>query len=256
MGGHRPPPERREVARAPPPAGFIPPAARSVVHRSVVHEHIPGVVLFMHILITAGPTREYFDSVRFLSNASSGKMGYAMAAEAARRGHAVVLISGPVDRAPLTGVECIRVVSAKEMLDAAVGRFDECHAAVMAAAVCDYRPTVRADCKLPKALAPGRVALEATEDICARLGRVKGNRVVVGFALEDHDHHAHAEDKLDRKGCDAIVLNRPATIDADAGEIEVLRAGQGWSEAVRGTKDALAVCVLDLVEDLRRGIGP
>ncbi len=207
----------------------------------------------MNLLITAGPTREYLDTVRFLSNASTGRMGYAIAAEAARRGHQVVLVSGPVDITPPDGVELVRVVSAAEMLAASVAAFERADAAVMTAAVCDYRPVRRAGTKLPKAAQAVSVELEPTTDICAHLGAIKGSRVVVGFAMEDHDHHAHAEEKLRRKHCDAIVLNDVATAGASGGTIEIFRADGGWDAARAGTKAQLAVAVVDLAENLVRG---
>ncbi|GMV98559.1 MAG: hypothetical protein AMXMBFR83_29090, partial [Phycisphaerae bacterium] len=104
----------------------------------------------MNLLVSAGPTREYFDSVRFISNASSGKMGYAIAAEAARRGHRVTLISGPVGLDPPAGVTVVRVTSAAEMADACKRAFRLADAAVMTAAVCDYRPARRLAYKRPK----------------------------------------------------------------------------------------------------------
>lgn len=207
----------------------------------------------MRFLVTAGPTREYLDRVRFISNASSGRMGYAIASEAARRGNQVILISGPVELAGPVGVEVVRVVSAKEMLDAAVGRFPECHAAVMAAAVADFRPVAPDRLKRPKGERSLTLALEPTEDICEVLGRTKGHRIVVGFALEDHDHHAHAEAKLRRKHCDAIVLNRAETAGAEDAEIEILRADTGWSPPVRGRKEEAAVVIVTLTESLAAG---
>ena len=209
----------------------------------------------MRILVTAGPTREPFDTVRFLSNASSGKMGYAIAVEAVRRGHEVILVSGPVALAAPDGVEFVGVTTAREMFEAVVARFDGCQAAIMAAAVCDYRPAQKTDKKRGKSDKPISVLLEPTEDICAHLGDIKGQRVVVGFAMEDHDHRRHAEAKLQRKRCDAIVLNRVETLSADSAGIEVLREGIGWSEPFRGSKAECATRLVDLVESLVRGGG-
>ena len=207
----------------------------------------------MRFLVTAGPTREHIDTVRFISNASSGRMGYALASEAAWRGHEVVLISGPVELADPCGVEVVRVVSAKEMFDAAVERFAECHAAIMVAAVADFRPVARERTKLSKGEQSLVLTLEPTEDICGHLGHLKAHRVVVGFALEDHDHHAHAEAKLRRKGCDAIVLNRVETAGADWAEVEILRADTGWSAPLRGSKREIAAAVITLTETLVTG---
>jgi phosphopantothenoylcysteine decarboxylase/phosphopantothenate--cysteine ligase len=204
----------------------------------------------MRILVTAGPTREFLDTVRFLSNASTGKMGYAIAAEAAGRGHDVVLASGPVTLSAPAGVDVVPVVSAAEMFEACVSRFDECQGLVMTAAVCDYRPATCATRKLKKAPHARSLDLEPTRDILAHLGPLKGDRVVIGFAMEDHNPRACAEAKLRRKACDAIVLNGPGNLGADSAAIEVLRADTGWSAAVSGTKAALAVVVVDLVETL------
>ena len=206
----------------------------------------------MRILITAGPTREYFDSVRFISNPSSGKMGYALAVEAARRGHVVTLISGPVALPEPNGVNMMLVTSAKEMFDASVSSFADCDAAILTAAVCDYRPARRLDRKLQKRNCIRTVELEPTDDICAHLGQIKERRVVIGFAMEDHDHRAHAQAKLERKRCDAVVLNGPENVGADQASVEILRADAGWSAPVAGSKTRIAGVVLDLVETLAR----
>ena len=104
------------------------------------------------------------------------------------------------------------------------------------------------DRKRPKTSGGLRLELEATDDICAQLGKIKGDRIVVGFALEDHDHRHHAEAKLRRKRCDAIVLNRVDSLSADATEIEILRSGEGWSGPYEGPKGRLAGHIIDLVE--------
>ncbi len=204
----------------------------------------------MRILVTAGPTREYFDSVRFISNPSSGKMGYAIAAQAVLRGHDVALVSGPVELADPKGAQVIRVVSAQEMFDASVPLFEECQAAAMTAAVCDYRPLKRHGRKLKKRRSVRAVQLRPTEDILAHLGRHKGDRVLVGFAMEDHDHHINAEGKLHRKRCDAIVLNGPGNVGSDTAQVEILRADTGWSPPISGSKARIAVAVVDLIETL------
>lgn len=209
----------------------------------------------MRILVTAGPTREYLDPVRYLSNASSGKMGYAVASAGLCRGHDVVLISGPVEIPPPDGIELVQVISSQEMFEAAVSHFDSCQAAVMAAAVSDYRPQQRSDKKLAKKDGLFTLELEPTLDICAHLGASKGDRVVVGFALEDHDGRAHALSKLQRKRCDAIVLNGVSTLSADSAEIEILQAEKGWFGPFSGSKTRMAERIIELVEDLC-GPGP
>lgn len=203
----------------------------------------------MRILITAGPTREYLDSVRYLSNASTGKMGFALATVAASRGHRVALVTGPVDLSDPPGVIVARVVSAAEMLAICSEKFADCDAAIMAAAVCDYRPVERKAQKLPKSTEPWPLLLEPTPDICATLGAAKQQRVLVGFALEDHGHRVHAEEKLRRKNCDAIVLNRPEVIGQEQAEIELFGA-RGWTGPFAGPKSQLAEQIVMLVEQL------
>jgi phosphopantothenoylcysteine decarboxylase/phosphopantothenate--cysteine ligase len=204
----------------------------------------------MRILVTAGPTREFFDSVRFISNPSSGRMGYAIAVEAAKRGHEVVLISGPVALPPPSDVRVIRVVSAEDMLQACLGEFDECHVVVMTAAVCDYRPAEQIQKKLKKQNRARTIQLLPTEDILARMGAMKGSRVVIGFAMEDHDAHKHAEAKLKRKQCDAIVLNGISNVGSDDAEVQILRKDGGWESPRAGTKREIASIVADLMESL------
>ncbi len=201
----------------------------------------------MRILITAGPTREYLDPVRFLSNASSGKFGYAIAAAAAKRGHQVELVSGPVGLPPPKGVKVTHVVTSREMFDAAARLFPKCHAAVMVAAVCDYRPVRVARRKLSR-VAGMTLTLRPTRDIAAYLGRRKGNRAVVSFALEDREGRARAQAKLRRKRSSAIVLNHPSTIGADRVEIQVCMAPDRWLPRFCGTKRAAAAYLVGLLE--------
>lgn len=205
----------------------------------------------MRILVTAGPTREYFDTVRFISNPSTGKMGYAVAEAAAARGHEVALVSGPVELQPPVGVEHVSVVSAEEMFVVCCSLFTEADAAILTAAVCDYRPARTLNHKLKKQSRTRRVTLNPTRDICAHLGSIKGERVVIGFAMEDHNHRAHAEAKLARKRCDAIVLNGPGNVGSDEATVEILTAGGKWSPPVSGSKGRLAVQVIRLAERLR-----
>ncbi len=206
----------------------------------------------MRILVTAGPTREYFDSVRFISNPSSGRMGYAIAEEAVRRGHDVVLVSGPVDLPRPKGVEFVVVVNAREMFATVASLFDKCECLVMTAAVCDYRPARQQTHKLKKQSRPRTIQLQPTEDILMHLGRIKGSRVVIGFAMEDHDHHKNAESKLQRKHCDAMVLNDLGNVGSESGTIEILRADRGWLNPVSGTKAQLAVAIIEMAESLYR----
>ena len=177
-------------------------------------------------------------------------MGYAVAKEASRRGHQVVLVSGPVSQPAPKGVELIHVISAEEMFRVVTGRFPACHACVMTAAVCDYRPARRLPHKLEKQGRARSIQLRPTKDILAHLGTVKGKRALVGFAMEDHNHRKNAEAKLRRKRCDAIVLNGLGNVGSDAAEIRILRADTGWSEPLSGTKAQIAKAVVKLAESL------
>ena len=162
----------------------------------------------MKLVVTAGPTRERWDAVRYLSNRSSGKMGFAIAGEAARRGAEVVLVSGPAALADPPGVRVVRVESAAEMREAVRSEWADAHALVMAAAVADYRPVDPSARKRKKGDAPLAVELERTTDILAELSSEKGDRILVGFAAETDDVVDRAKEKLERKGLDFIVANR------------------------------------------------
>jgi phosphopantothenoylcysteine decarboxylase/phosphopantothenate--cysteine ligase len=165
----------------------------------------------LRLLVTAGPTREHIDPVRFLSNPSSGRMGFAVATEAARRGHRVVLVTGPVELEDPPRIETVRIVSAAQMDRAVRRRFARCDAVVMTAAVADYTPAKSSKRKQKKTGRPTLLRLKPTVDILAGLGKRKGARVLVGFALETHDEIKAAKDKLRRKNLDLIVSNRPNT---------------------------------------------
>ncbi len=184
----------------------------------------------MRILITAGPTREYLDDVRFLSNASSGKMGYALAQAALDAGLDVILVSGPVAQQPPAGCECHVVETTGEMYDACLALFPKCDGVIGAAAVCDYRPRKRAAGKLSKTGKPLILELEETPDILAELGRRKGDRWVVGFALESQNPRENALRKLNAKGCDAMILNQPSAIGAESNQVELINS-QGTTVA-------------------------
>lgn len=159
------------------------------------------------LIVTAGATQEAIDPVRFISNHSTGKMGYALAAALARRGAEVTLVSGRTALAAPAGVRRIDVVSAQEMYQAAVGAFDTADGAVMCAAVADYSPAEVSSSKLKKGEGELALRLRRTPDIAAALGAKKGGRLLVGFALETDREEEHAREKLERKNFDFIVLN-------------------------------------------------
>jgi len=204
----------------------------------------------LKLVITAGPTREYFDTIRFISNPSTGRMGYAIAEAAAKAGHRVTLVSGPVEMAAPARVKLIRVETAEEMLRASRRAFAGADAAIFCAAVSDYRPKKRADKKLPKQMMNRRIELAPTPDIAATLGRSKGRRVTIGFAMEDHDGRAHAEKKLQRKHCDAIILNDPGNVGTDRASAEYLVRGGEWQVWPRSTKPQMARRIVQSLQRL------
>lgn len=181
----------------------------------------------MRILITAGPTREYLDDVRYLSNASSGRMGYALVEAVLAAGHQAVLVTGPVSLTPPVGCEVHCVETTAELHADCNRLFVGCDGVIATAAVCDYRPRERFPGKLAKTGVSLELELVETADVLADLGQQKGSRWIVGFALEsDEFAHVNALRKLKHKNCDAIVLNRPVAIGSATNEIEVIdRAG-------------------------------
>jgi phosphopantothenoylcysteine decarboxylase/phosphopantothenate--cysteine ligase len=160
-----------------------------------------------HFIVTAGATIEPIDPVRFISNHSSGKMGYAVAEVLAARGAKVSLVSGRTALEKPAGVERVDVLSAEQMYEACCGLWAEADGAVMCAAVADYTPAVVAEQKIKKGDGDMSIALKRTHDIAAHLGQHKGERVLVGFAMETENETANAESKLQRKNMDFIVLN-------------------------------------------------
>ncbi len=176
----------------------------------------------MRILITAGPTREYLDDVRYLSNASSGRMGYALVEAVLEMGHQAVLVTGPVDLAPPIGCECHHVETTSEMRDACVRLFPQCDGVIAAAAVCDYKPRNRISGKIAKTGDPIAIEMIETDDVLAELGRTKKKRWVIGFALEADHPRENALQKLRTKNCNWIVLNSPAAIGAQENSVELI----------------------------------
>lgn len=169
----------------------------------------------MRILVTAGPTEEYIDDVRFISNPSSGRMGYAIAAEARKRGHQVTLVSGPVALAAPRGVRLVPIVSARDMYRAVHRHFPRAEAVIMTAAVSDYAPRRRISGKIKKTGRGMTLQLVPTPDILKSLGAQKGGKLLVGFALEVKDELANALEKLRKKRLDWIVSNSPKTFRGD-----------------------------------------
>ncbi|HKW45591.1 MAG TPA: bifunctional phosphopantothenoylcysteine decarboxylase/phosphopantothenate--cysteine ligase CoaBC [Candidatus Eremiobacteraceae bacterium] len=209
------------------------------------------------MVITAGPTREFADPARFLSNPSSGRMGYALADEARRRGASVTLISGPTELAPPAGVSLIRVVSAREMYAAALEHLQGATMFVGAAAVADFRPAAVAAGKVKKDGAVLEMDLERNPDIIADVSaRRPPGCQVIGFAAESDDLRRNGSEKLARKNLDCIVVNQIGVNGAGAfgsADNEVLILWQGGEEAVtRASKAAIAASILDRAAILRR----
>lgn len=200
-----------------------------------------------HILITSGPTRQYLDPVRYLSNASSGRMGRALAAAALRAGHDVTVVSGPVALSYPDGATVLPVVSTEEMLAACQSVFPQCDGLIGAAAPCDYRPRQVASQKISKTGGPLAVELVETPDIIATLAAGKRGQWMVAFALETADCHLRAMQKLERKACDLIVLNGPAAIHSDDTAIEVLDRGGAVLLDVSGSKETVAEALVALI---------
>lgn len=191
----------------------------------------------MRILITAGPTREYLDDVRYLSNASSGRMGFALAEAVIAAGHQVVLALGPVSLTPPAGCEVHDVETTDQLLATCSRLFPQCDGVIATAAVCDYRPKSRFSGKLAKTGVSLDLELVETADVLADLGRQKGDRWIVGFALEsDEFAHVNALRKLKEKNCDAIVLNRPTAIGSADNRVEVIDAEGSTVATFAGTK--------------------
>lgn len=206
------------------------------------------------ILITAGPTYEKIDPVRFIGNYSSGKMGFAIAAECARRGADVTLVAGPVSLpTPHPAIKRVDVESAREMCDAAVEAFPSCDAAVLSAAVADYRPAVQASSKIKRTGEGMTIDLEANPDIAATLGKTKREgQCLVGFALETNNAEENARLKLDKKNLDFIVLNsledKGAGFSCDTNKVTIIDR-EGKSEYPLKSKAEVAK---DVVAHLSR----
>jgi phosphopantothenoylcysteine decarboxylase / phosphopantothenate---cysteine ligase len=201
------------------------------------------------LLITAGPSREPLDPVRYISNRSSGKMGYALARAAVRRGAEVTLISGPTALEPPAGARLISVTTAAEMRDAVIKEFAQCTAIVMAAAVADYRPTMVADQKMKRGKGPVELRLEPNPDILKELSGKRDGKLLVGFAAETEELTANAEKKLREKNLDMIIANNVAEagsgFDGDTNIATILdRTGAKRSLPLM-SKDELADCIYD-----------
>lgn len=203
------------------------------------------------VLVTAGPTREAIDPVRYISNHSSGKMGYALAAAAAARGAEVVLVTGPTALPPPPRVRTVPVETAAEMLAAVLAEYEDCDVVVKAAAVADYRPVAPAEHKIKKTDDELTITLTKNADILAELGRRKQGQVLVGFAAETRDLEANARAKLTKKNLDMVVANDVtvpgAGFNADTNVARLLYRDGRVEELALMAKDELAAVILDRI---------
>mgnify|MGYP000996434213 FL=1 len=201
------------------------------------------------ILVSAGPTRERIDPVRYITNRSSGKMGYAIARAAAERGAEVTLVSGPVTLTPPQGVELVNIVSSADMFEAVTSRFDACDALIMAAAPADFTPAKAVEQKIKKQGGGMELSLVNTQDILAAVGARKGGRTLMGFAAESENLAENAKAKLQRKNLDFIAANDILAMDAgfgvDTNRVTLYDDGGGSRDSGPMTKEALADWLLD-----------
>ncbi|MED1918216.1 bifunctional phosphopantothenoylcysteine decarboxylase/phosphopantothenate--cysteine ligase CoaBC [Bacillus thuringiensis] len=208
-------------------------------------------LLDKHVLITAGPTREKIDPVRYITNHASGKMGYAIAEAARDRGAKVTLISGPTSLARPDGVEFIAVESVQEMFDAVMEQLPDCDIVVKSAAVSDYRPKHVAEHKIKKGDGPLELALEKAPDILKTIGERKTKQFVVGFAAETQNVLQHAQSKLERKNLDMIVANNVllegAGMGSDTNIVTLLTRGGEQLALDKLSKRAVADKLFDAV---------
>ena len=204
----------------------------------------------MHFLITAGGTREYIDPVRFISNASSGRMGYALARAAIAAGHKVTLVSAPTSLKPPRGAKAINVVSASDMYAAVQKHFPSCGCLIMAAAVSDYTPAKSSQKKLKKSATVMTLRLKPSVDILKWAGHHKRRQVVVGFALEDKDVLKRAEGKLKAKRADIMVVNTPDAINAESSSPAIKTSSSDWLILGNRKKSSSARKIIEVVEEL------
>jgi phosphopantothenoylcysteine decarboxylase / phosphopantothenate---cysteine ligase len=200
------------------------------------------------ILITSGPTRQYLDPVRYLTNASSGRMGAALAAAVLAAGHRAVVVTGPVDVPYPSEAEIHPVVSTDEMLAACLRIFPGCDGLIAAAAPCDYRPRSVARQKIHKADGPLTLRLVETPDVVAALSDVKNRQWIVAFALETEDPRMRAMQKLEQKSCDLIVVNGPETIHAPNAWVEILDPAGAVAASFSGTKEDVSRGIISVIE--------
>ena len=202
----------------------------------------------MHILITAGGTREYIDPVRFISNASSGRMGYALAREALRAGHKVTLVTAATTQRPPSQAKVIEVETASQMFKAVKKHFEKCDCLIMAAAVADYTPSRPAKTKIKKTCKSLIIRLKPTTDILKWAGvHKRKNQIVVGFALEDKAVRSRAEEKMKEKNLGMIIANTTAAIGVDKSTVYIKTPDSPWTKIENVTKTTIAKKVISII---------
>ncbi|MEA2006505.1 MAG: bifunctional phosphopantothenoylcysteine decarboxylase/phosphopantothenate--cysteine ligase CoaBC [Acidobacteriota bacterium] len=206
------------------------------------------------VLVTAGPTREYMDPVRFLSNPSSGKMGYAIAEEAIRRGAKVYLVSGPTHLTVPKGTEIIKVETAEEMEKEVLKRFNLVDIVVMAAAVSDFKFSKPASKKIKKSRAPKSMSIIQTPDVLKKLGERKGKKILIGFAAETDNVVQNALDKIKQKNLDLIIANEASKagigFESDFNQVTIIFPDGKTVCTKKQTKDAISRIILDKIEEI------
>ncbi|HHY36263.1 MAG TPA: bifunctional phosphopantothenoylcysteine decarboxylase/phosphopantothenate--cysteine ligase CoaBC [Firmicutes bacterium] len=256
MGYHLIAPEEGELACGERGEGRLAEVAR-IIAEVLKHLERKADLAGKNIMITAGPTREYIDPVRFVSNPSSGKMGYALAGAARDRGARVVLVSGPTALRPPSGVQVIPVTTTAEMLAAVLEHFPEMDVVIKAAAVVDYRPQTTAEQKLKKGSDKLVLTLERNPDILKLLGERKGDKILVGFAAETQSLVENAREKIKAKNLDLIVANdvgqRGAGFGTDTNIATIIRRDGTMREIPLCSKQELAHHILDEVVALTGG---
>ena len=203
------------------------------------------------ILITSGPTRQYLDPVRYLTNASSGRMGTALVDSAIARGHEVVVVTGPVQVQYSSSAQVVAVDTTDEMLAAVLEHFPNCDGLIGAAAPCDYMPRRISSDKITKSGQPIQLELIETPDIVATAAHKKlSHQWVVGFALETEDLRFRAIVKMQRKCCDMMVSNGPSAINSLTNEVEILAADGSTIAYVSGDNRTVANAIIQATETL------
>ncbi|MCH7494569.1 MAG: bifunctional phosphopantothenoylcysteine decarboxylase/phosphopantothenate--cysteine ligase CoaBC [Candidatus Marinimicrobia bacterium] len=220
--------------------------------------HLPsGTLEDKKIIVTAGPTREYIDPVRFISNPSSGKMGYALADAARKAGADVTLISGPVDLPEPVGVDVKRVTTVEEMKNALLERFEECDALLMAAAVGDYAPSEVYEQKIKKNGEDLTLKLKRTEDILKTVKSLKKNKIVIGFSVETEKLTENSKSKLKEKGLDLIIANNPnengAGFAHDTNKVSIIDSKGEIEELDLMSKQELSAIIIGKLSNLLNG---